>query len=345
MGEEKRPSKPGDKKLQCVVVTPEKTLFDELVDFVALPLYDGELGVLPGRAPLIGRLGFGELRTRTDDVVHRYFVDGGFAQVRDDVVTVLTQRAIPAEQLDATAAARELEVIDNQRVVTDLEYADHVKAVARARGMIRVATPKRLGRGRFILRSGSQREEIACAMKQFVLPGFTRPGMMVHGHVALFEQDFQEARQPVARPVLAAGGAGVQAELVRDRVGLIGPDGVNVAAAEQVGADRAEPPADLRGVDQRLSRELTLMFGRGRHGIMAGDHQPRDCSGVRHHLLSTESTGLAGSFPRAEMPARVGSRPRIAVPSSSIRSHGYGPAGEKSPKYSSKRRERWARNV
>jgi len=142
VGEEKRPSKSGDKKLKCVVVTPEKTLFDELVDFVALPLYDGELGLLPGRAPLIGRLGFGELRTRTDDVVRRYFVDGGFAQVRHDVVTVLTQRALPADQLDAAAAARDLEAFDNQRVVSDLEYADHVKGVARARGILRVAAHK-----------------------------------------------------------------------------------------------------------------------------------------------------------------------------------------------------------
>ena len=56
--------KKGHGRLQCVVVTPERTLFDEVVEFVALPLYDGELGVLPGRAPLIGRLGFGELRIR-----------------------------------------------------------------------------------------------------------------------------------------------------------------------------------------------------------------------------------------------------------------------------------------
>ncbi len=61
---EKAGKKLGD-RLQCVVVTPERTLFDELVEFVALPLYDGELGVLPGRTPLIGRLGYGELRTRT----------------------------------------------------------------------------------------------------------------------------------------------------------------------------------------------------------------------------------------------------------------------------------------
>ena len=141
-GDEKHLSKTGHKKIQCVVVTPEKTLFDEVVDFVALPLYDGELGVLPGRAPLIGRLGYGELRTKSAEVVRRYFVDGGFAQVRRDVVTVLTQRAIPASQLDAAAAARSLEAVDNQRVVSDSEYTEHQKAVARAHGMVRVASHK-----------------------------------------------------------------------------------------------------------------------------------------------------------------------------------------------------------
>ena len=107
-----------------MVVTPEKTLFDETVDFVALPLYDGELGVLPGRTPLIGRLGYGELRTETDDTVHRYFVDGGFAQIRDNVVTVLTNRAIAAEAIDPAAAARELEKAQDKRALTDQEFAD-----------------------------------------------------------------------------------------------------------------------------------------------------------------------------------------------------------------------------
>src|SRR5580692_12964703 len=93
------------RELHCVVVTPERALLDEPADFVALPLFDGELGVMPGRAPLIGRLGFGELRTKSGSDVHRYFVDGGFAQVRNNVVTVLTQRAIPAPQIDVTAAS------------------------------------------------------------------------------------------------------------------------------------------------------------------------------------------------------------------------------------------------
>jgi F-type H+-transporting ATPase subunit epsilon len=142
IGDEKRTAHKGGKKLQCVVVTPEKTLFDDVVDFVSLPLFDGELGVMPGRAPLIGRLGFGELRTKESAQVRRYFVDGGFAQVRNNVVTVLTNRAIPAGQIDVPAATRDLENLDKATVVTDSEFVEHQKAVARARGMIRVAEHK-----------------------------------------------------------------------------------------------------------------------------------------------------------------------------------------------------------
>ena len=130
--------KPGD-RLQCVVVTPERTLFDQVVEFVALPLYDGELGVLPGRSPLIGRLGFGELRTTAGGMTSRYFVDGGFAQVRDNVVTVLTNRAIPAAAVDSDAASTELQQAQARRGTSELEQADKTKAVARARALLRVS--------------------------------------------------------------------------------------------------------------------------------------------------------------------------------------------------------------
>jgi F-type H+-transporting ATPase subunit epsilon len=139
VGAVEKTGKPGTGRLQCVVVTPERTLFDEVVDFVALPLYDGELGVLPGRTPLIGRLGFGELRTKDGAVTRRYFVDGGFAQVRDDVVTILTNRAIPAADVDANAAASELEKAQSRKATTELDQADKAKALDRARALVRVA--------------------------------------------------------------------------------------------------------------------------------------------------------------------------------------------------------------
>jgi F-type H+-transporting ATPase subunit epsilon len=138
--EKTRTGKPGGALIQCVVVTPERTLFDELVDFVALPLYDGELGVLPGRTPLIGRLGFGELRTRTGGTTRRYFVDGGFVQVRDDVVTVLTNRATEAARVDTGAAVRELEQAQSRRATSDYEIEDRARAIARARALIRTGS-------------------------------------------------------------------------------------------------------------------------------------------------------------------------------------------------------------
>jgi F-type H+-transporting ATPase subunit epsilon len=130
----------GGQKIQCVVVTPERTLLDERDDFVALPLYDGELGVLPGRAPLIGRLGYGELRTRVGGKVSRYFVDGGFAQVRDNVVTVLTNRAIPVCDIRPEAVSQELQQAQALRATTDFEQAEKAKALARARAQLRIAS-------------------------------------------------------------------------------------------------------------------------------------------------------------------------------------------------------------
>jgi F-type H+-transporting ATPase subunit epsilon len=83
-----------DKRLQCVVVTPEKAILDEPADMVILPMVDGELGVLPRRAALVGRLGKGELRIKLGNDTKRLQVEGGFAQVRSDVVTVLTTRVV-----------------------------------------------------------------------------------------------------------------------------------------------------------------------------------------------------------------------------------------------------------
>jgi F-type H+-transporting ATPase subunit epsilon len=82
-----------DHRLRCVIVTPERAIVDERADFVVLPMIDGELGVLPSHAPLIGRLGTGELRITVNNAVEKWQVAGGFAQIRANVVTVLTGRA------------------------------------------------------------------------------------------------------------------------------------------------------------------------------------------------------------------------------------------------------------
>jgi F-type H+-transporting ATPase subunit epsilon len=125
------------KTLQCIVVTPERAVLDQAADFVALPMYDGELGVLPGRAPLIGRLGSGELRLRRGNTSDRYFIDGGFAQVRNDQVTVLTQQAIKAEAIDQEAATRTLDA--PLGIVASENSPQTTRAKERARAQLRIA--------------------------------------------------------------------------------------------------------------------------------------------------------------------------------------------------------------
>src|SRR5262249_54284641 len=127
-----------ERQLQCVVVTPEKAVLDAPADFIALPLYDGELGVLPGRAALIGRLGYGDLRIRSGNETLHYFIDGGFAQVRSNVGTVPTPRAIKAENIDKAAAEQALQAAQGI-AATPQAQDEQLKAQERARGQLRVA--------------------------------------------------------------------------------------------------------------------------------------------------------------------------------------------------------------
>jgi F-type H+-transporting ATPase subunit epsilon len=125
-------------KLRCVVVTPEKAVIDTIVDFIVLPMFDGELGVLPGRAPLIGRLGAGELRLKTGTAVERYFVEEGFVQIRANVVTVLTANARKAIEVTADAATKAAADAEALPFGNAVERANKAKARDRAQGMKKV---------------------------------------------------------------------------------------------------------------------------------------------------------------------------------------------------------------
>ena len=127
------------KPLRLVLVTPETTLLDETVEGLRFPLYDGQIGILPGRAPLVGRLGYGELRIKTSTGTQSYFVDGGFVQVKHEVVSLLTDRAQPAKMLDPKQAENELQVALQRRPTTDVEFVEKEKELIRARRKLALA--------------------------------------------------------------------------------------------------------------------------------------------------------------------------------------------------------------
>ena len=126
-------------EMQCLVVTPEETAVDEMVTFVALPLFDGEKGVGIGHAPLIGRMGTGELRlTTADGGIKRYFVDGGFVQIADNVISIMSNRAIPASKLKVEEVQEQLKAAAEQKANSDELLDARDKAVATARAQLRV---------------------------------------------------------------------------------------------------------------------------------------------------------------------------------------------------------------
>ena len=125
--------------LRVVVVTPEQTVLDAPAEFVALPLYDGELGVAPGHAPMIGRLGYGEMRIGHEPTEHVYYVDGGFVQVADNVVSVLTNRALPSKKLDAGSIREAISAATNIKAAGEEQIARRERLVAQARAQLRVA--------------------------------------------------------------------------------------------------------------------------------------------------------------------------------------------------------------
>jgi F-type H+-transporting ATPase subunit epsilon len=126
-------------KLQSIVVTPESTFRDGEADFVALNLTDGEIGIAPGHSPLIGRLGNGAMRITVDGKVETYYVEGGFVEVLDNVVTVLTGRVIESSQIDLTAAQSELDQARAMPSETVDKIVVREKAVDQARAKVRVA--------------------------------------------------------------------------------------------------------------------------------------------------------------------------------------------------------------
>ena len=128
--------------LRIVLVTPETTLLDEKVDALRFPLYDGQIGILPGRAPLVGRLGSGELRITTAKGVSSYFIDGGFVQVKENIVSLLTDSAQLASTLDPRKAEDELQAVQHRHPKNDAEFAAKDADLERFRHKLSLARKK-----------------------------------------------------------------------------------------------------------------------------------------------------------------------------------------------------------
>lgn len=127
------------KTFQLDVITPERVTLSCPAWFVAFPAFDGEMGILAHHAPLLAKLGAGALRVQSPDGTQALFVDGGFAQMVGEKLTILTAGATAIAALDAAEAQRELAAALAQPVRDDASYARRQHAADRARAELRLA--------------------------------------------------------------------------------------------------------------------------------------------------------------------------------------------------------------
>ena len=119
---------------RCRLVTPTESMLDQPVNYVSFPAWDGQKGVMPGTSAFLAQMGIGSMRVDFPAGGSRwYLVDGGFAQMDAEALTILANRAWPAENIDEDTAAKQLaEATSAKPIGGDREAIDRAAALARA---------------------------------------------------------------------------------------------------------------------------------------------------------------------------------------------------------------------
>jgi F-type H+-transporting ATPase subunit epsilon len=113
--------------MQVLVATPEREVYRGEVDFLVAPGAAGELGILPKHTPLLSALAVGELRITHGEEVDEVFVSGGYIEVQPDMITILSDSAERAHDIDE-AAAKEAERKAQEALADRKEDIDYAKA-------------------------------------------------------------------------------------------------------------------------------------------------------------------------------------------------------------------------
>jgi F-type H+-transporting ATPase subunit epsilon len=124
----------------CTVLTPEQQVLDEQITQAIVPAHDGQVGILTNRAPLMTRLGTGQLRLDLPNGQKRvYFIDGGIAQMKENRLTILTGEAIAQSEIDAETARAELAEAAAVQPTDELSARQRQHRMERARAMQQMA--------------------------------------------------------------------------------------------------------------------------------------------------------------------------------------------------------------
>ncbi len=128
-----------DKTFRCTVITPNQQVLDQDVTAAVIPAWDGEIGLLKQRAPLLVKLGFGSMRIDSDKGSERLFIGGGFAQMKDDKLTLLTDEAIPTAKINAEEAQAALKEAEAFAPQNPAQSKRRQRDITRAKALLKAA--------------------------------------------------------------------------------------------------------------------------------------------------------------------------------------------------------------
>lgn len=123
------------KKLLLEIVTPDRKVLSQEVDYVGAPGALGEFGILPNHIPFLSSLGVGSLYYKDGGKTFYVFIAGGFAEVNGEKVTVLAEVAEKAEEIDIERARKARERAE-ARLVKQQEQVQFARAQAQLRRAI-----------------------------------------------------------------------------------------------------------------------------------------------------------------------------------------------------------------
>ncbi len=134
-------------KIQFTIITPERVVYDQLVDHVSLSTESGVITILPGHIPVVTVLTSSELVAQdgAEEIVMAVF--GGFARVADGVVTVLADSGERSDEIDeAQAEAARLEAqkaLEEFKNKDDVAYGHLVAQLEKELARLKVVRRKR----------------------------------------------------------------------------------------------------------------------------------------------------------------------------------------------------------
>ena len=133
-------------KIHLDIVSVERVVVSDDVDYVSAPAIDGIVGILPRHEPLLTALSFGELRYKKDGQEFAVAIGGGFMEVRPDRVTVLADAADHADEIDeqrAEEARQRAQELLAQKPASDMEAARLEQIIRRSEVQLKVARRER----------------------------------------------------------------------------------------------------------------------------------------------------------------------------------------------------------